>query len=300
MITRKSFLTACICLIVVLACDTPSNPEYGSGNPDPNPPKTGAALLNDVSPDSALPFETVVITGSGFATDPSANLVVFGKKVAEVIEASETELKVKVPPAGGWSEIKVAPNGFVNWSNTIPFKFISFFRDINANEVTTIDEEIVWPMGVAVDNDGNVYVGSADAEEIYKITPTGEKSVFASVPIVGAIHFGSDGYLYVCEMWEGKVVKISPDGSTVEDVAELDSPNDFDWDAAGNMYINSNEYGISKLTPGGELTEVAGDIGATKCVRVFGDYLYVSKIWDGVISRFDISGSGIGEEETYL
>jgi sugar lactone lactonase YvrE len=304
MISRYTFITAFVCLIVVLACDTPSNPEYGSGNPDPNPPGSPAATITAVNPSSALPGEAVTITGTGFDTEPSANLVSFGRSAATVTSATATQLEVIAPPAAGSVNVKVAVLGSVNWSNEVPFTFKSFIPVLDNPEVTKIDTSTVWPMGIAVDGDGNVYFSSADAGEVYQVTPAGDKSVFAEVPAVGAMHFGSDGYLYVCEMWDGKVVRISPDGSTVEDVAELDNPNDFDWDAAGNMYINSNEYGIYMLPAGGgDLTEVAGDIGATKCVRVFGDNLYVSKIWDGVISKFDISVGPdeiLDTEETYL
>jgi sugar lactone lactonase YvrE len=300
MIARYLYIAVLVCMFIVLACENPENPVYGPGNPDPNPPGTPAAVLTDVNPDAALPGNTVIITGTGFSTEPSENMVAFGSKVAEVTSATATQLTVVAPSAAGMSEVQVAPRGSEEWSNKLPFEFLSFIPVISEPEVVTIDEEISWPMGVDVDDAGNVYVGSANDEAIYKISPTGEKTTFASVPIVGAIHFGPDNYLYVCEMREGKIVRISPDGSTIEDVVEVEDAVDFDWDANGNMYINANENGIYMLPPGGSVTEVAVDIGATKNIRVFGDYLYVSKIWDDAITRFDISGEGLGDEESYL
>ena len=288
-----------ICLFIVLACEAPNNPSYDSSNPDPNPPGTPAAILTGINPSTELPGKTVVIAGSGFNTEPSANLVSFGSNAATVIAATATQLDVVVPFAGGDVNVKVTPKGAEEWSNEIPFEFKSFIPDIQNPEVLTIDEEIAWPMGVAVDAADNVYIGSATDEVIYKISPTGEKTTFATVPIVGAIHFGPDNYLYVCEKWEGKVVRISSDGATIEDVAEVADVVDFDWDANGTMYFVSGDYGIFMMPAGGSVTEVAGDIGSVKSCRVFGDYLYVSKIWDSQIARYEITADGLGDEETY-
>lgn len=300
MIARYLYIAALACMFIVLACENPENPVYGPDNPDPNPPGTPAAVLTGLNPSSALPGNTVIITGTGFSAELSENMVTFGANVAEVVVATATQLTVVAPAAAGDVAVQVAPRGAEEWSNELPFTFLSFIPDISDPEVVTIDEEISWPMGVAVDDAGNVYVGSANDEAIYKITPAGEKTVFASVPIVGAIHFGPDNYLYVCEMWEGKIVRISPDGATIEDVVEVGDAVDFDWDADGNMYIIANESSLHMLPPGGSVTEVAGDIGSLKSCRIFGDYIYISRVWDESIIRFDISGEGVGEEEGYL
>ena len=297
---RYKYITMVLCLIMVVACETPENPVYDSSNPDPNPPGTPAATVTGVIPAAALPGKTVSVMGSGFNTNPSANLVSFGPNAATVTSATTTQLDVTVPLASGAVDVKVGVRGSVNWSNEVPFVIESFIPDIANPVVETIDEEIVWPMGVAVDASGNVYVGSANDEVIYQITPAGEKSEFASVPVVGHIHFGPEGYLYVSEKWEGKIVRISPDGTTIEDVAEVSDAGDFDWDENGNMWILSIDYGVFVMSPGGSPTEVLGDMGSVKNLRVFDGYLYVSNIWDQILTRHEINGTSLGEAEEYL
>ena len=105
------------------------------------------------------------------------------------------------------------------------------------------------------------------------------------------MEFGPDNYLYVCEQGEEKIERISPDGSTVEEVVSVPGPVDFDWDQDGNMYIVENETGIHRLDPSGTLTYMV-DLSTAKCCRVFENYLYVTAIWDGKISRFEITSGG--------
>jgi sugar lactone lactonase YvrE len=187
--------------------------------------------------------------------------------------------------------VSVSVKGSEYWSNEMSFVFY--------DALSVIDEEVFWPNGVDVDDAGNVYIGASD-DKIVKIAPDGTPSDFASVPVKGQIRFGPENYLYVCEKWEGKIVRISPDGTSIEDVVEVSDVVSFDWDADGNMYIVSGDYGIFMLDTGGNLTEVASDIGSVKNCRVFGGYLYVNEIWEGVIVRYPLTGSGLGDEELVL
>jgi sugar lactone lactonase YvrE len=65
------------------------------------------------------------------------------------------------------------------------------------------------------------------------------------------------------------------------------------------MYIVENETGIHRLDPSGTLTYMV-DLSTAKCCRVFENYLYVTAIWDGKISRFEINSGGLGEEEIVM
>jgi sugar lactone lactonase YvrE len=275
------------------ACEGPNQPTYGPGNPDPNPTGKTSASLSEVSPSEGYLKDVITITGSGFNQTPRFNFVAFGTQTGTVVEASETELKVRAPNISGESvKIRVAIKGSESWSNELDFAF--------KNAMQIVDEEIAWPNGVDVDADGNVYVGSAADGMIYKITPEGEKSEFAEVPVNGAIRFGPQQYLYVCEKGESKIVRVSPDGGTVEDVVELDAePVYFDWDAGRNLYVVGNGVGLYRVDGSGAVT-FQDSVANGKSCRVFGDKLYLTDIWDSRILRYDITPDGLTNREVFL
>lgn len=275
--------------LIFSACEAPNQPTFTAAN-DPNPTGLPAAQLTAIDPAEGYLKDIVTITGSGFNTKPEFNLVAFGTKTGTIISATPTELKVQAPNiADETVPVKVAIKGSEFWSNALEFTF--------KPTLAVIDEEIVWPNGVDVDEAGNVYVGSAADSVIYKISPDGVKSEFVTnIPVSGAIRFGAQNYLYVCLHHENKIVRISADGSTVEDVVEVPAPVYFDWDANGNMYICANDSGIVRFDKSGALTAVA-DLNTPKGCRVFGDHLYVTNIWDGQIVRFEITADGLTNEE---
>ena len=107
--------------------------------------------------------------------------------------------------------------------------FISFFISviINAQTVTTLTGQFDASGDIAVDNAGNIYVanfgrllggaGSGGGQEVYKVTPQGEVSVFAT-GLNGASgnEFGPDGILYQSNISSGVISKIDQD--TVEKI----------------------------------------------------------------------------------
>ncbi|HPR88312.1 MAG TPA: IPT/TIG domain-containing protein [bacterium] len=277
--------------LAALACEGPDQPVYGPDHPDPNPTGLAAATVESISPDTGYLKDIVTIRGTGFNPEAEFNLVLFGSKKAEVVSVTATELQVRAPNMSDETvNVRVAIKGSEFWSNETEFTFLP--------TITTIDEEISWPNGVAVDASGNVYVGSANEGVIYRITPEGEKSAFASVAVNGSIHFGPGNYLYVCEKGENKIVRISPDGGTVEDVVEVKAPDDFTWDAGHNLYVISEAIGIYKVV-NNDTVRVA-TIGSGKNVRVFNGRIYANDIWNGTILSYPITADGLGEEEVVL
>jgi streptogramin lyase len=89
------------------------------------------------------------------------------------------------------------------------------------------------PRGVAVDFNGNVYVGDYNNHRIRKITANGEVSTFAGSTI------GSDDGI-------GKLAKFNnPRGITI--------------DSSGNLYVtDQGSHRIRKITPAGVVTTLAG------------------------------------------
>jgi sugar lactone lactonase YvrE len=278
--------------MLFVACEAPDQPVYDQDNPDPWPTGKDPAVLTSLSPQAGFVEDEVTISGSGFSANPGENVVSFGNKTATIISQSATELQVIAPEISGKTvKVSVAVSGSEFWSNKLDFVF--------GIAVEVIDDETDWPNGVAHDSDGNVYFGSAENGVIYKLTPDGDKSEFAEVPVNGSMHFASDGYLYVCEQGEGKIVRISPDGGTIEDVVEAESPIDFDWDSDGNMYIVANWDGIYKLDGTGALTMVA-EFSSGKSIRIYESTLYLTEVWDERLWKFDITAGGLENQEAII
>lgn len=280
----------CMIGLILVACKGPLQPTYDEGNPDPNPTGGQAAAITSVNPNEGYLREDVTIQGSGFNLLPDLNFVAFGTKTGTVVTASATQLVVTTPAIAGQTvKVKVAIKGSEFWSNQVDFTF--------KEAVNWVADDINWPMGVEADDAGNVYVGSAGDEVIYKIAPDGTQSEFAAVPPSGAIGWGPDGYLYVAQSWEGKIVRISPDGSTIEDYVESGAAVDFDWASNGNMYILRNWGEGIDMYDGTTVTHVMDYDGENKSCRIFGDYFYMCVIWNGTIVRFPITSDGLGDEE---
>lgn len=76
--------------------------------------------------------------------------------------------------------------------------------------------EMIGPIGIAVDNDKNVYISNFDANFISKVTPDGTKTVFSNNSS-GLIN-GPDGLvmakgsLYSINFWDSRILKISSSG----------------------------------------------------------------------------------------
>jgi hypothetical protein len=290
---RYLSITALVCLFIVLACENPENPVYGPNNPDPNPPGTPPAILTDITPSRAFLKEIVTITGSGFNTNPADNMVQFGTGVGVVLSATETELTVELPNLSGVTvECRVATRGAETWSNALDFEFNP--------AVLPRAGGLNWPMGVEADDEGNIYVGSANDEAIYKFDADGNQSVFAAdVPVWGALKWGPGGNLYVAAANEGQILSISPDGSTVDVYVDgAGSVSDFDWAENGNLYIIRTWGEGIGMYKDGIVTDLVdgGDMDA-KSGRVSEGYLYVSSGWEWAFRKYPITADGLGEGE---
>jgi hypothetical protein len=159
---------------------------------------------------------------------------------------------------------------------------------------TGSDARFASPVGVAVDNSGNVYVADTDNNTIRKITAAGVVTTLAGTAGTSGADDGTgnaarfygpsgvavdnSGNVYVADTYNLTIRKITPDGvvTTLAGTTGASGATDgtgsaarFGWpravavDGSGNVYvadeINST---IRKITPDGEVTTLAGAAGA--------------------------------------
>lgn len=161
------------------------------------------------------------------------------------------------------------------------------------------------PHGVAVNANGNVFVGDRGNHLIRKITASGEVSTLAGsaekyghkdgagadarfwYPLGVAVDAANN--VYVADSSSHTIRKVAPDGTVTTlagspdtgagrigiggyasgngSEAHFHDPTGVAVDKAGNVYVaDSNNYIIRKITPKGEVTTVAGAAGESKSV----------------------------------
>jgi len=144
------------------------------------------------------------------------------------------------------------------------------------------------PGAIAVDDDGNLYVSDGWANNIRKVTPTGEVTTWANKSgqrgaadgpidqarfvVPAGIAVDHSGNLYVCDYGNRTIRKITPHGvvSTLAGRAgqrgsrdgtgpgaEFTGPLAIAVDDSGKLYVADGST-IRSITPGGAVTTVAG------------------------------------------
>src|SRR5882724_10804524 len=70
------------------------------------------------------------------------------------------------------------------------------------------------PMGLAFDRSGNLFVADVERGSIFKLTPNGTKSTFASgLSVLSGLAFDGAGNLFVSERDSSRILKFAPDGT---------------------------------------------------------------------------------------
>lgn len=130
----------------------------------------------------------------------------------------------------------------------------------------TITELPIGTGGVVVDAAGNVYcadfgrsLSGPPGTSLYKITPEGQVSVFAT-GFVGASGntIGADGNIYQSNIQGGTVSKVTPEGQVSTYASGMSGPVGVIFDQAGNLYVaNCSDNTVRKVSPEGDVSVFA-------------------------------------------
>jgi hypothetical protein len=166
--------------------------------------------------------------------------------------AVDTNGNVYVADSGNYTIRKITPvEGTTNWVTTT---IAGLAGNLGGGDGTNSDARFNYPTGIAVDDNGNVYVADSDNDTIRKITPVGTGGTnWVTTTIAGSD--GSDG---------------SADGTN--SVARFSYPAGIAVDTNGNLYVaDMNNDTIRKITPVGGGNWVTTTIGGVAGVPGFED-----------------------------
>jgi hypothetical protein len=275
--------TLILAIFIAAACEGPVHPKYDGENPDPFPTGSEPPVVTEVTPDRGFAGDEIVITGSGFRPSAEETLVNVGTASATIVSITETEIVARLPiNENGDQKVRVAIWGSEKWSNELSVFYLSDFVEVKYN--------ILTPRGVAVDDTGNLYIGSFNDQAVYKIDAVDSvKTTHADIPVTGTMEFGPNGWLYA--VTASGLSRISPDGATVEDVVTLSGVRDFDWAPDGSIYLLQ----VARIHRfDGSATEEVATVRQAQKLRVFDGHVYVTELANSRVARFEITGSTLG------
>lgn len=131
------------------------------------------------------------------------------------------------------------------------------------------------PIGIAVDNAGNLFVTDGSNRNIRKIAPDGIVTTVASSGFTSPDGIAVDkaGNLFVADYYDNRIRKVTPAGEVSTfagsgnmgevdgqgDAASFSNPAGICIDAAGNLYVSDSAGNrIRKITPTGAVSTLAG------------------------------------------
>jgi uncharacterized protein (TIGR03437 family) len=132
-----------------------------------------------------------------------------------------------------------------------------------------INAELVFPVGVAVDSSGNVYIADYGNSTVRKVSTNGTITTFAGT---GAWGYGGDG---------GPASK-----------ATLGAPYGLAIDPAGNIYVSdTSNLNIRKITPDGNIQTVVTNVNAESIAVDAAGNIYFPDYVSSTVQKILPSGS---------
>ena len=160
--------------------------------------------------------------------------------------------------------------------------------------------------GPACDASGAINaVNFATQQTIGRVRPDGKAEVFVTLPgtsVGNGIRFNRAGQMYVADYVGHNVLRIDPRTRTIAvhaHEAAMNQPNDLALAPDGTLYASDpdwpNQRGqIWRISTGGKVTRVAGDMGTTNGIEVSpdGKTLYVNESVQRNVWAFAIAADG--------
>lgn len=238
------------------------NDRYSSDGPLYKAQNLG---ITGFSPMDGWEGTVVTVSGTGFSSVASENMVLFDGKMATVQSATTSSLKVVVPANVSSGRIQVSNDG----QQALSAK--DFHR---AGMFTLADQSngLQLPKNggsLAVDNNNNVYVTDYSNNRIIKITASGQVSLFAGstsgaeglrngqgdqalfrLSADAGLVFDGNQYLYVSDSRNQSLRRISLSGQVSTVIEQINMPiGKLNIHPNGQLYISANEKYLAVVDP---------------------------------------------------
>lgn len=203
------------------------------------------------------------VTPQALAFDMAGDLFVKDGSTASILEY--TSAGVKSTFASSLSGSLGAGLGFQPMAAT-PMNENLFIADSSHGTIdiynkttgtkSTFASGLNTPIGFTFDSEGDVFVGDYYTGNIYKLTPAGVQSTFASGVVPDNLAVDSANNLYVADSdpagdGSGNIYEYTPTGVRSTFFSGLSAPSGMAFDNAGNLYVADGHRNINEITPGG-------------------------------------------------
>ena len=131
----------------------------------------------------------------------------------------------------------------------------SLFRALSAFPLRTVGLFALWLILATPPTEsraaaGDIYEADYITSTIFKFTPAGAKTTFASVSFPLGLAFDAAGNLFCVEKGTTSIVKLTPTGVKTTFATGFTNPGHLAIDASGNLFVGDGQT-IVKITPGG-------------------------------------------------
>lgn len=233
--------------------------------------ETDSPAITEVVPSVAVAgVNYLTINGINFSEDPEKVSVYINGYQSEIVDFSSSSIKIRRPDRSGDSlSIKVNVYGAVNLGRWEPYTITPVYDSYGEFLSGTA-------LGcLAIDKDENVYVvENTSTREVYKITPTGEKTLIgnADAAIQGAA-LDANGKLYLFRN-NKNIYAVETDTLAIY-ATVAKNVNSGVFDSHGTLYASGKSADINVVLPDGSARQ-AGFYARDEifCLRIFDNYLY--------------------------